>query len=450
MFRLLRLVAKSFFLTITVFSILFVMSTYHSVSAATYAAVVMDARNGKILHSENANLRLHPASLTKMMTIYVAIQAVENGEIGLDTRVKISKFAASEAPSKIHLKPGSRVKLRYLIRAAAVRSANDAATAIAEAISGSEKAFAARMNHTARAMGMSQTTFKNAHGLTQKGHLSSAQDMTILGRHVIYNYPEYYHLFSKLRADIGGGKKVKNTNRNFLRQSAGADGIKTGFTNAAGFCLTASAKRGDKRIIVTVFGGRSGASRNAQVAKLMDRGFKMAENHVALKPPSMPRIPFAQMTRVDTNVDSAPGRLRRPETVYEERGSSDAPLSLVDQVAAAISPAPKRETKELEKLKPLEWARPKLRPHQDHGAMGDRQPADGILLGTFATQWEANRRLTEVMVMEFVTLSLAKKFIRQKGGVFEAGFTELTANDSHRACTRLSARRVDCQTIVSK
>ena len=445
MFRLLRLVAKSFSLTITILVILFVMSTYLSASAATYAAVVMDARNGKILHSENANLRLHPASLTKMMTLYVAIQAIENGEIGLDTRVKISKFAASEAPSKIYLKPGSRVKLRYLIRAAAVRSANDAATAIAEAISGSEKAFAARMNRTARAMGMSQTTFKNAHGLTQSGHLSSARDMTILGRHIIYNYPEYYHLFSKLRADIGGGKKINNTNRNFLRQSAGADGIKTGFTNAAGFCLTASAKRGEKRIIVTVFGGRSGASRNAQVVKLMDRGFKMAKSGVAMKPPSMPRIPFARVTRVDTNVDSAPRPLRRPESVYEERGSSR-----VDEAVASLSPALEHETKKVEKLKPLDWARPKLRPHQGHGAMGDRQPANGILLGTFATQWEANRRLTEVMVMEFVTLSVAKKFIRQKGGVFEAGFTELTANDSHKACTRLSARRVDCEPILSK
>ena len=152
-----------------------------------YAAMVMDARSGEILHSENANKRLHPASLTKMMTLYVVFQAVENGEISLDKKVKISRHAASEPPSKLGLRPGQKVRLRYLIRAAAVKSANDAATALGEAIEGSEAAFARRMNRTAKAMGMNRTTFKNAHGLTESGHLSTARDMTILGRHLFYD-----------------------------------------------------------------------------------------------------------------------------------------------------------------------------------------------------------------------------------------------------------------------
>ncbi|MEN8888593.1 MAG: serine hydrolase, partial [Celeribacter marinus] len=139
------------------------------VMAAEYAALVMDARNGKILHSSNADTRLHPASLTKMMTLYIAFEAVENGEIGLDTLVTISKNAAAEPPSKLGLKSGQKIKLRYLIRAAAVKSANDAATAIGEAIEGSEAAFARRMNRTAKELGMSRTTFKNAHGLTASG-----------------------------------------------------------------------------------------------------------------------------------------------------------------------------------------------------------------------------------------------------------------------------------------
>ena len=163
--------------------------------AATYAAMVMDARDGSVLHAENADQRLHPASLTKMMTLYIAFEAVENGEISLDTKVKISKKAASEPPSKLGLKAGQRIRLRYLIRAAAIKSANDAATAIGEAIEGSEAAFARRMNRTAKALGMNRTTFKNAHGLTQQGHLSTARDMTILGRHVFYDYPEYYICF---------------------------------------------------------------------------------------------------------------------------------------------------------------------------------------------------------------------------------------------------------------
>ncbi|MBS8271666.1 D-alanyl-D-alanine carboxypeptidase, partial [Halomonas litopenaei] len=150
-------------------------------AAAPYAAMVMDARTGEVLHSRNADTPLHPASLTKMMTLYVAFQAIERGEITLDTPVRISRLAASEPPSKLGLREGQTIALRFLLRAAAVKSANDAATAIGEAISGSEAAFATRMNRTARAMGMRNTNFLNAHGLTQSGHLSTARDMTVLG-----------------------------------------------------------------------------------------------------------------------------------------------------------------------------------------------------------------------------------------------------------------------------
>lgn len=258
-----------------------------SAMAAPYAALVMDARNGEVIHSENANTRLHPASLTKMMTLYVVFEAVQNGEISMDTKVRISKKAAAEPPSKLGLRAGSTIQLRYLVRAAAVKSANDAATAIGEAISGSEAAFARRMNRTAKALGMTRTTFKNAHGLTESGHLSTARDMTILGRHVLYDYPQYYNLFSRRSTDAGI-KTVAHTNRRFLDSYAGADGIKTGYTRAAGFNLTASAERGRERIIVTVFGGNSTATRNAQVAKLMDLGFRKAPSRMALRVPRKP------------------------------------------------------------------------------------------------------------------------------------------------------------------
>jgi len=158
-----------------------------SVSAAPYAALVIDARTGEVLHSRNADTRLHPASLTKMMTLYIVFEAVRNGEITLDTRVRISKHAASEPPSKLGLRAGQHIALRYLIRGASVKSANDAATALGEAISGSEAAFARRMTRTAKALGMTRTTFKNAHGLTEAGHLSTARDMTLLGRHLLYD-----------------------------------------------------------------------------------------------------------------------------------------------------------------------------------------------------------------------------------------------------------------------
>ena len=209
-----------------------------SAKAAPYAAMVMDARTGKVLHSRNADTRLHPASLTKMMTLYVAFEAVERGEISLDKKIRISARAAAEPPSKLGLKAGQRIALRHLIRAAAVKSANDAATAIAEAISGSEAKFARRMNRTAKALGMTRTTFKNAHGLTESGHMSTARDMTILGRHVLYDYPQYYNLFSR-NATKAGKTTVYNTNRRLLGSYKGADGIKTGYTRAAGFNLVA-------------------------------------------------------------------------------------------------------------------------------------------------------------------------------------------------------------------
>ena len=257
-------------------------------NAAPYAAMVMDARTGKVLHSRNADTRLHPASLTKMMTLYIVFEAVRNGEISLDTKIKISRNATSEPPSKLGLRTGQKFALRFLIRAAAVKSANDAATALGEAISGSEAAFARRMTRTAKSLGMTRTTFRYAHGLTQSGHLSTARDMTLLGRHMLYDYPEFYNLFSRTSTDAGV-KRVNNTNRRLLAAYRGADGIKTGYTNAAGFNLVASAKRGNERIIATVFGGKSSASRNAKVAELLDLGFRQAPSQARLRRPALPQ-----------------------------------------------------------------------------------------------------------------------------------------------------------------
>jgi D-alanyl-D-alanine carboxypeptidase len=252
--------------------------------AAPFAAYVIDARTGEVLYETNADTRLHPASLTKMMTLYIAFEAIERGEISLDTMVTVSKHAASQAPSKLGLKPGQRIALRHLIRAAAIKSANDAATAIGEAIEGSEPAFAKRMTRTAKAIGMARSTFRNANGLTAEGHLSTAHDMTLLGRHLFYDFPQYYNIFSRRSADAGV-TQVASTNRRFLDSYEGADGIKTGYTGPAGFNLTASAQRGRKRIIATVFGAKSTASRTAKITELLDIGFGLAPNRATIQKP---------------------------------------------------------------------------------------------------------------------------------------------------------------------
>ncbi|GAB1379344.1 serine hydrolase [Pararhodobacter aggregans] len=256
--------------------------------AQPFAAVVMDARTGEILYqTDNSTSRLHPASLTKMMTLYIAFEALQNGEITEDTPVRISRHAASQPPSRLGLRAGQTIAFRYLIRAAALRSANDAAVAIAEALEGSVPAFAERMNRTARAIGMSRTTFRNPHGLTTDGHLSTARDMSILGRQLYFDYPSYYGIFSR-RSDNAGIATVNNTNRLFLGSYRGADGIKTGFTNAAGYNLTAMAERDGVRLLVTVFGARSSQDRLRRVSQLMDRGFRDAPRRAAVRRPARP------------------------------------------------------------------------------------------------------------------------------------------------------------------
>jgi len=308
-----------------------------SAAAAPYAAMVMDARTGEVLHSRNADTRLHPASLTKMMTLYIAFQAIERGEITLDTEVRISRNAASEPPSKLGVRAGQTIRLRYLLRAAAVKSANDAATAIGEAIAGSEEAFATRMNRTARAMGMRNTNFINAHGLTQSGHMSTARDMSVLGRHVIYDFPQYYNLFSRRTADAGIAT-VRHTNRRWLDAYDGGDGIKTGYTRAAGFNLVASAQRGQERIIVTVFGGSSTTARNARVTELMDMGFNRAPSRATVRRPNPPAAMLtsapATQSRSVTRKSGLVSRSLRPVA----RPLPTAPVAEI-LVAAAETPA---------------------------------------------------------------------------------------------------------------
>lgn len=283
----------------------FVVSTFvmtHPLQAAPFAAIVMDGRTGEILYEKNAYARLHPASLTKMMTLYIAFQEIEAGRLSLDTMVTVSKYAAAQPPSRLGLKPGQRISMRHLIRAAAIKSANDAASAIGDHISGDHVAFAKRMTRTARQLGMNNTTFRNANGLTAEGHLSTAYDMNVLGRHLFYDFPQYYHIFSRRTADAGIAT-VTNTNSRFLDSYEGADGIKTGFTNPAGFNLTASARRGNKHIIATIFGGTSSANRNARMAELMDIGFGKARNSVKEQPPKAAPIEDALVASLETGID---------------------------------------------------------------------------------------------------------------------------------------------------
>ena len=255
-------------------------STIQFSMAFEFATYVIDARSGEFLYGKNYRKRLHPASLTKMMTLYLTFNELKNDRIELDELVTISSNASNEPPSKLGLKKGQKVSVRNLLRGAAIRSANDAATALGEFISGSENKFADYMTLTAREMGMKDTIFQNAHGLTSSKHLSTPRDMAILARRLIYDFPEYYNLFGRISVNAIG-RTLYNTNRKFLSLYSGSDGIKTGFTSSAGFNLAASAKRGNKRIIGIVFGSSSVSLRNKRMVELLDIGFANSKQTVA-------------------------------------------------------------------------------------------------------------------------------------------------------------------------
>ncbi|MGR3804468.1 D-alanyl-D-alanine carboxypeptidase family protein [Marinibacterium profundimaris] len=421
--------------------------------AAPYAAMVIDARTGKVLHSRNADARLHPASLTKMMTLYIAFQAVENGEIGLDDQVRISSHAASEPPSKLGLRSGQTIAFRYLIRAAAVKSANDAATAIGEAISGSEAAFARRMTATAKQLGMTRTTFKNAHGLTAEGHLSTARDMTTLGRHLFYDYPQYYNLFSRRTTDAGL-REVPNTNRRLLAAYKGADGIKTGYTRAAGFNLVASAERGRERIIATVFGGSSTAARNARVAELLDMGFSRAPSNARVRKPQKPVYignaaaigDGGKTVRVSGQVARSLRPSARPLPVVAEVANS----ALQEQIASLVSEAQGSDDgddpQQAAKTPIAPAVRPEPEPEQEvvTRLSTKGEALWGINVGRYTSRYQAEKVLLRTALSEMATLDGVDRAVLKNARGYDATFQGMTRDMADLACRRLQARNVTC------
>ena len=412
------------------------------------------------------------------MTLYVVFEAIRHGEITEDTLVKISRNASREPPSKLGLKAGQKIKLRYLIRAAAVKSANDAATALGEAISGSEEAFANRMTRTAKRLGMTRTIFKNAHGLTQKGHLSTAHDMTILGRHLLYDYNQYYNLFSRRTTTIGK-RKIANTNRRLLANYKGADGIKTGYTQAAGFNLVASAERGKERIIATVFGGRSTSSRNARVAELLNMGFKRAPTNVAVIKPRRPAYPnpgkvdghagisHRTVTAVKTSLRpklrpfglGGGGKDRMQDTILAAVTSVQMPDTLESSVQNLASMYAGNSS---DKTAPPNMYNNTAQAGLTENSSDDDDPIVlevvtristsggrhwGINVGNYRSRGAAEAVLLRTVLSELGTLegSLRKVVARQTG--FDANFYGMTRDAAALACRRLNARKQSCSTI---
>ncbi|WP_284391715.1 D-alanyl-D-alanine carboxypeptidase family protein [Algimonas ampicilliniresistens] len=237
-----------------------------------YASIIVDADSLDVLHARQIDAQRHPASLTKIMTLYLTFEAMERGDITLSSSVVTSAHAARTPAVKMGLKRGQSVTIDTLIQAVAVRSSNDAAVVLAEAIAGSEGAFVTRMNETAASLGMRQTVFRNPHGLPDDMQVTTARDMAKLALATLTRYPQHYHYFGQTHF-----RGRKSTNK-LLSERDDVDGFKTGYTRASGYNLVISATRDDHRIIAVVLGGASSGSRNSHMSDLIDRGFEVMDS----------------------------------------------------------------------------------------------------------------------------------------------------------------------------
>jgi len=276
---------------------------------AKYASLVVDADTGEILHATNEETRNYPASLTKMMTMYMIFDRLHKKRWSLTTKLKVSRRAARQPASKLGLRAGTTITVKQAILALATKSANDVATTVAENIAGRERNFALKMTAKARSLGMSKTTFRNASGLPHRAQMSTAKDMSILARALLRDFPQYYHYFSTKSFKYGG--ITHKTHNKLLKTYPGADGFKTGYIRASGFNLVASATRNGRRIIGVVFGGRSSKQRNHHMATLLDKGFaRLAKKHgtllIAKTAPEAPKKakPVKTASRKSTSRDT--------------------------------------------------------------------------------------------------------------------------------------------------
>ncbi len=238
------------------------------------ASIVVDANSGAVMQASNADSPRHPASLTKIMTLYMLFERLESGKIKLNTELPVSPHAAAQAPSKLALKPGETIRVETAIRAIVAKSANDVAVVVAEALGGDEPSFARQMTAKARALGMRQTSYFNASGLPDERQITTARDQSVLGRAVYDRFPQYAHYFATRTFEFRG-KTMRNHNR-LLGSVPGVDGLKTGYIRASGFNIVTSVHRNNRRIIAVVFGGRTAKARDARARSLIDNNINIA------------------------------------------------------------------------------------------------------------------------------------------------------------------------------
>ncbi|MDB2390571.1 D-alanyl-D-alanine carboxypeptidase [Alphaproteobacteria bacterium] len=397
-----------------------VMIWPQNVMAAKYASIVINADNGRVMYARNADAVRYPASLTKIMTLYLLFEEIKSGRMDMHSRIGVSKLAASRSPSKLYLKPGQSITAEQAIYALVTKSANDVATAVAETISGTERNFAKRMTRKARALGMRKTTFKNASGLPHSQQKTTARDMARLAVAMRRDFPRFYRYFST-QSFNWKGRKFGNHNK-LLAHYSGTDGIKTGYINASGFNLVASVKRHGVRLIGVVFGGKSSRSRDAHMMKILDAQFKRAK----------PAEITTQMASVDI-----PQKL--PKSPPER-------ASLIKVRRLAKQPLPKDEF--------LDAPRSSNRPDPNSRVASNTMPAAiidevwSVQIGSFAQRVNAHRAAAKARRMADNVLGMtpARLTLVTSGEMplWRVRFHDLDETQARSACAELFAQGSPC------
>lgn len=301
-----------------------------------YAAIVMDARSNEVLLEDQADANRFPASLTKMMTLYMLFEALERGELSMDTRLTASRNASRQPPSRLGLACTRRrgcdsLTVEQAINALVVQSANDVATVVAERLGGTEARFAANMTARARELGMTDTRFANASGLPDARHRTTARDMAVLAQALWRDFPERYEVFQRT-SFTWRGRTIRGHNR-LLGTVDGVDGIKTGYTRASGFNLATMAERGNRRVIVVVLGGETAAARDAQVAYLVEGAY---EEFARRGDPNAAQFASMPLRRLDTQL--APGAITSASTAARPLPPSSPYDTYQGMVVETLSP----------------------------------------------------------------------------------------------------------------
>ncbi|WP_454018981.1 serine hydrolase [Azospirillum sp. Marseille-Q6669] len=375
--------------------------------AAKYAAIVVDARTGEVLHEENADTLTYPASLTKMMTLYLTFDALDSGRLRLDQALPVSAWAEAQSPTKLGLRAGKTLRVEQAILGLVTKSANDASVVLAEALGGSEAKFAEMMTRKARELGMRNTVFRNSNGLPNMEQLTTARDFSILSRAMLSDHSRYYPYFSR-RAFVYGGRSLNNHNR-LMSRYEGMDGIKTGYTVASGFNLAASAVRDGRRLVAVVLGGKSAASRDARMEAILDKAFDKPSR--GSEAPVVARAGDEDAPRVTA------------------KGKPPAKAETIAQLASTVStPAA---------------VRPPARARDEDA---DSPKADGskwgVQVGAFSTREASKRALTQATKQAPFLLRAAKPAVtpvKSNGStVYRARMVGLDEGTARKVCSELT------------